>query len=222
MSDPHPEVSLAPYTISDEGAELADQHEKALSWLLRSMARRRPATIVEDTVRSAHRYAMVAAEVIYLPEQIKNLKAVKADTIRYEALMRRGPFMLEFHHPSNVYPRFSPMGLEELVVVEKYHPRTVVDMYGEAAKELKKAITSDDRWSDIKEVKLWRYWSWDAVVVWVDNGGDVIEIARDPWVYPFIPWACRIGVHPVGVPDWWDFARGQAGAPGQAATGDPS
>ena len=92
LSDVTPGISLLPYSPGGDGTDIADKHEKGLRWLLDSASRRRQATIVQDVVSSSIDYAEVTAQVMYIPQQIKDVKAAGGNAQRYEAMLRRGPF----------------------------------------------------------------------------------------------------------------------------------
>jgi hypothetical protein len=195
LSDVNPRVTITPQ--SEEQVKVVDQHEKGLKWLLDNASRRRKATIVEDVVRSSINYAENAAHVIYLPEQIANVKEAGGNPKRFEAAMRRGPFVVTLHHPSSVHARYSDIGPEEVALVSEETPNSVIDLYGSHADELKVYMAERASKSQpLDTVILKDYYSWDAHVVWVTTGetdGPSIEIIRDEWPYPFLPWACRMG-----------------------------
>jgi len=193
LADPDPRITLAPY--GEDSADIVDQHEKALKWLLFKAGRRRIATIVEDVVRSAHRYAEVVAEVIYLPEQIANVKEAGGNARRYENALRAGEFIIEFHHPKAVHPRYSSVGLEEVLLREEQDPHAIIDLYGTKADELKIAMTSGDDWKKLPKVWFCKYINWDHVCIWVETakGGKRIELAREANKRAFFSWVCKIG-----------------------------
>ncbi len=195
LSDPDPRITIIPQ--SPEASKIVDEHEKGLKWLLDNASRRRKATIVEDTVRSAINYSEVCAHVIYLPEQIKNVKEAGGNATRFEAAMRRGPFVITLHHPNSVHARYSDIGPEEIALVSKETPQSVIDLYGTSADGVKELVAErKGEGNPIEEGLLKDYYSWDAHVVLFETGEDgapAIEIIRDKWPYPFLPWACRYG-----------------------------
>ena len=141
LSDVHPAISLLPYSPGGDGTDIADKHEKGLRWLLDSSSRRRQATIVQDIVASAVDYAEVTAQVVYIPQQIKDVKAAGGNTSRYEAMLRRGPFAVIVHNPRTVYARYSDMGAEEVMLVTEDDPHNIIDLWGAKADELKKIMS---------------------------------------------------------------------------------
>ncbi len=195
LSDPDPRITIIPQ--SPEAVNTVDNHEKGLKWLLDNASRRRKATVVEDTVRSSINYSEVCAHVIYLPEQIKNVKEAGGNATRFEAAMRRGPFVITLHHPNSVHARYSDIGPEEIVLISKETPQSVIDLYGTSADGVKEIMAErKGKGNPIEDGLLKDYYSWDAHVVWFETGEDgapAIEIIRDEWPYPFLPWACRFG-----------------------------
>ena len=191
LSDVNPGISLLPYNPGGDGTDIADRHEKGLRWLLDSASRRRQATIVQDIVSSAVDYAEVTAQVIYIPQQIKDVKAAGGNAQRYEAMLRRGPFAVIIHNPRTVYARYSDMGVEEVMLVTEDDPHNVIDLWGDKADELKKMMKEDKNFPET--VKLRDYTSYDFRAVWIDMGGKRIEIERGKWPWPFLGWVARIG-----------------------------
>jgi len=194
LSDVSPSISLLPYNPGGEGTDIADRHEKGLRWLLNSASRRRPATIVRDVVSSAVDYAEVASQVVYIPQQIKDVKAAGGNAQRYESMLRRGPFAVIIHNPRTVYCRYSDMGAEEVILLADEDPHNVIDLWGDKADGLKKKMGKvKGGFSDT--VKLKDYTSYDFRAVWVEwgEGGEMIEIERGKWPWPFMGWVCQYG-----------------------------
>jgi len=214
LSDSKPRITLIPSDTSQKSLNLADEHEKALDWLLSAASRRREATVVEDTVESSVRYSEVAQELIFLPVQIQNVEAAGGNPNRFKAMQRRGPFAVVSHHPGSVFPRYSDMGPEEVGCEEIMDPHDVVDLYGDAADELREYMRTAQ---GLFSCTLRSYHSYDYRAVWVRIGsptpvaaptrsgdrrtlplpaspsGKRIEIARERWDWPFLPWVARLG-----------------------------
>ena len=194
LSDVFPTIGLLPYNPGGDATDLADMHEKGLRWLLDSASRRRQATIVQDVVSSSVDYAEVAAQVIYIPQQIKDVKAAGGNPQRYEAMLRRGPFAVIIHNPRTVYCRYSDMGAEEVMLVTEDDPHNVIDLWGTKADGLKKMLKKV-KGGPPRTVKIKDYTSYDYRAVWVEwgEGGEMTEIERGPWRWPFMGWICRYG-----------------------------
>ena len=194
LSDVSPSISLLPYNPGGEGTDLADKHEKGLRWLLDSASRRRQATIVQDVVSSSVDYAEVTAQVMYIPQQIKDVAAAGGNTQRYEAMLRRGPFAIIMHNPKTVYCRYSDLGPEEVVLDTEDDPHNIIDLYGTKANKIKKWL-KNTKGKGPGNVRLKNYFSYDYHAVWVElgEGGEMIEILREKWLWPFLGWVCRYG-----------------------------
>jgi len=203
LVDVKPKITIVPTDPSQGSRDVADEHEKGLAWLLSAASRRRRSTIVEDIVESSARYAEVTQQVMFIPEQMKNVKASGGNEKRYKALQRRGPYIVITHNPRNVHARYSDVGVEEVVLVMEIDPHDVVDLYGDKAKELQAYIETYT--GDVLTAVLYDYVSYDFRAVWVTlgpsagkagspgTGGETFEIAREAWRWPFLPWVARIG-----------------------------
>ena len=194
LSDVTPGISLLPYSPGGDGTDIADKHEKGLRWLLDSASRRRQATIVQDVVSSSIDYAEVTAQVMYIPQQIKDVKAAGGNAQRYEAMLRRGPFAVIIHNPQTVNCRYSDLGPEEVVLDVQDDPHNIIDLYGNKADKLKKWLRNM-KGKGPGNVRLKNYTSYDYHAVWVElgEGGEMVEILREKWLWPFLGWVCRYG-----------------------------
>ena len=192
LADVYPSISLLPYNPGGDGTDIADRHEKGLRWLLESASRRRQATIVQDVVSSAVDYAEVTTQVVYIPQQIKDVKAAGGNAKRYEAMLRRGPFAAIIHNPRTVNARYSDMGVEEVVLKIKDDPHNIIDLWGEKANKLKQLLKKM-KGGNIGDTFLRDFTSYDYRAVWVELDGETIEIERSKWPWPFLNWAARIG-----------------------------
>jgi hypothetical protein len=214
LADSRPRITLVPSKTTQPMLNRVDAQEKALEWLLSAASRRREATIVEDIVESAIKYSEVTHEVVFMKEQIKNVKAAGGNPNRYQAMERRGPFAIVTHHPGSVFPRYSDMGVEEVASEEIVDPHDVVDLYGDAARQVRDYL--QEHQGQLVQCTLRTYHSYDYKAVWVrmgpptsgggqpgvagqhvlpipSAGGEVFEIAREKWQWPFLPWVARLG-----------------------------
>lgn len=200
LSDDKPHITLLPASMADADRAVADGIEKGLKYLLRNADRRRQSTTVSSIVNQALKYAEVATQVIFLPEQIEAAKAADAPTNRYEAAMRRGPFVVVSHDAAAVNARYSDLGPEEVVLITKEDPQKIVDIWGSNAQALADHIKGLAEGETLDEVMKYDYVSYDARCVWIEMGdgeSPAIEIVRDEWKYPFLPWAVRKGDKPL-------------------------
>jgi len=194
LSDNEPRISIKPYNDDPESRKLADAHEKGVQWLLYSASRRRKSTIVDDCNDSALRYGAIAAEVIFIPEQVKAVQSARGK-LRAQNAKRRGDFVIKFWNPGAVYPRVSDFGLEEIYVEVETDPAEVYDNWGQHADAMYQYVLARNEGEDsslqIDSVVFHNYLSWDRHVVWCTAGGEKFEIVNDEWLWPFLPWAYR-------------------------------
>ncbi len=203
LADVSPSISLTPYNPGDDGTDIADRHEKGLRWFLAGASKRRQATVVQDTVASAVDYSEVTAQVMYLPQQIKDVKAAGGNATRYEAMQRQGPFATIFHNPKTVHARYSDMGAEEVLLVTEEDPHNIIDLWGKKADKLKKKLKDSE--GRVEPAIKKDYTSYDWRCVWVEWGGEDYEIERKKWPWPFLGWTCRYGG--TSLEDRGDFQR---------------
>ena len=203
IADTKPHISITPPTA--ELMMVADEQEKGLGWLQSNASRRRNTHIISDVGASAVKYGEVCAHVTYLPMQVKGINKAKGNSKRWEAMMRRSPFLVDVFHPKSVFPRYSSLGLEEVAMARKEDPAAVVDMWGEKADELKAtmaaSVNEGGKAPDEVIYRVYMSYAWHAVwVEYTDTGSDgttgagkIIKILNEKWNFPFLPWACRIG-----------------------------
>ena len=191
LSDVRPGISLTPYNPGDADKDIADRHEKGLRWLLDSTSRRRQATIVQDLVSSSVDYSEITAQVVFIPQQIKDIKASGGNANRYESMLRRGPFAVIVHNPRTVYARYSDMGAEEVLLKTEDDPHNIIDLWGDKANKLKKRLK--DVKGPAEKATLYDYSSYDWRCVWVEWGGEDYQIEKKDWPWPFMNWVCRYG-----------------------------
>ena len=196
VTDLDPDISIVP--TSADKVQIADAHEKAVRWFLANASKRSSQPVMGDISTSAGRYGEVAAEVIFLPEQIKGVQKAKGNASRWESMQRNGPFVINLYHPRSVYPRCSALGLEEICMTRQDDPHAIVDLWGDKANALKERMSQEVANGVSSPVRVLYnvYMSYDRHTVWVEwgeNGGDAIEIHDGKWPWPFLPWACRKG-----------------------------
>lgn len=200
IADTDADIKITPYDDSDAGRDMADQHERAIKWLLDAASRRRPTHIVEDMAESSVRYSEIAQQVMFLPVQMASIKQAGGNENRYKAMTRRGPYVIITHNPGTVFARYSDMGPEEICVIKEIDPHEVVDIYGDLANDLKDWIAENSAAPEPMVCTLYDYVSYDYRAVWVSlgKGGadahsniDISIIEPREWKWPFLPWVVR-------------------------------
>ena len=187
-----PQINITPAT--EDQFTITDIWERGLGWILDAASRRRKATIIEEMAGSAINYAECATLVTYLPNQIEKIGKMKGDTKRLEAMRRHSDFLIRNYHPRSIYPRYSEIGVEEVVLITDENPHSIVDLWGDAANELKAKMAAAEDNKFPQTVKLFEYMSLEYHVVWVEIGaeGDRVELWNDVWPWPFLPWAVNM------------------------------
>jgi len=194
-------IHFAPYESTDASRKLADRHEKAAEWLWGQASRRREATLLEDYGHSAFKYAEICAQVVFMPQQVKEMKAKgQINSNREKAMERKGPFVVDVHDARDVFPRYSPYGLEEVALVTDEAVEDVIHTWGDSAKELSVEVglwnsAQNSDTAKIHTCKLVDFvnYQWRGVYVIAGFGNESrkIELMIERWKWPFLPWVCR-------------------------------
>lgn len=196
-----PTVFLQPLNDKVITKRMANTTEQILLWQYKQAGKRAKKDITGDIVESALRYDMTAVQVIPLAWQLKsNMKSGAISKARYDAAKNYGDHMVLVENPKDVHPRWSPLGLESVLVTKVMRAKDVCRFYGELANEL---------WEEIKDetqemyVTLFDYWDWDARIVYVSSprtGMSQAEPSEKKYVFieedmdlPFIPWSIEEG-----------------------------
>jgi hypothetical protein len=92
LSSVAPRIKVYPMGDNEGSRVQADKLERALSWFFKQANSRRKANALRDIILSALLYDEVAAQVIYLPAQIKAVKAFGGDIKKLKSASMYGPF----------------------------------------------------------------------------------------------------------------------------------
>ena len=200
LSSVSPRIRMAPLGPNDK--DTVSRVERALSWHFKNASKRRRASILRDVVLSSLLYDEVVAQVVYLPHQIKQLKAFEGDTTRAKAAERYGPFSIIVHNPVDVNVRYSDY-MPEAVLLHKIIPlRELVAFWGKRADKLEKKL---DALEDAQEpyVTLYDYTDLDDRVVWAvpspnkrmagPDAGGASMLLKEEHKLGFLPWVARVG-----------------------------
>jgi hypothetical protein len=200
LSSLEPGISLQVIGEDQAAKDRANRIEKSLRWHLMNASKRRRASIVRDVVMSSLKYDEVCAQVLFLPDQIKQMKGLEKDVKRLKVAERFGPYSVILHNPRLVHTRYSNLMPEAVLLAAVYRIDEVIDMWGVKAKELvaKKAddahkyVTLYD-YIDLNERAVWAFPSNDAVFANANEGKAVMILEPQEHDLPFLPWACRVG-----------------------------
>jgi len=196
-------VEVDPITVSKnrdskEATKKAAEWEDVLRWQL-ELASRRKSILKEDITRSALMYDEICGQVIHLPSQIKNVKAMGGNASRYEAALRNGQFAISLKNPQTVYTRYSEFGAEAVLHASVMSPKAIVDFWGGKAKAIASLVAAQkaEDW-----YVLFDYVDYDKRCVWALPGDSVsaaageddsIQILFEDNDLPFLPWVCVTG-----------------------------
>lgn len=184
-----PKLKYTPVGPHPDDRATASKIERGLLWELKSASKRSPTKLVPDIIRSALQYAECAVYVDYLPWRLKG----KVSDARMKRILRSGNFALIPHNPSSVYPRYSQLGLESVLLCKEMRASQVVQYWGDYASFLKDSITDSD-----PVVTMYDYVDYDQRAVWLsspkDGKGKAAEftIIDEQRERSFLPWAIRM------------------------------
>jgi hypothetical protein len=201
-----PYHKVLPMLPNEANRQRANEVETALAYNMRRAGRRNDAKLEWDIMWSATQYAEVAAQVIYLPYQIKVLKAlandanskkIAAKARRAEAAKRFGDFAYIVHNPGSVYPEWSEYGPEGVLTIRVQ----TVDEFRNTWGDLSKKVVTDTDYDEgkVSYVTSFDYENYEKRCAW-GVLSDTSDIAvRGPGVkmlekdnkLGFIPYAIR-------------------------------
>ena len=163
LSTIEPVPSYQPTNPHDETKQNASNIEMNLLWQLRQADKRSRKKLVADIVESALRYDKVCVQTIPLKWQIEAQGEFEGEMpTRYKAAQNLGGFMVEVHNPKDVHDRWTPLGLDAVLLAKVMESREAVAFYGEAASELAEELEDEDNetW-----VTVFDYWDYDRRLV---------------------------------------------------------
>lgn len=205
LSALNPNIKIHPFHNDEANKVKANEWEQQLKWHFTNASLRRRATILADIVMSALLYDMVAVQILYLPYQQKEEKAIKGDRAKsYEGWMRNGPFVITVHNPQNIYPIDSALGLEGVLSVKVVRAHEVISEWGDRANDLIGKIITGDGKKQMEWVTVYDYWDNDIRYVWGIPGETLVQSSPNTAggvdILPptehglgWIPWVVRQG-----------------------------
>jgi hypothetical protein len=205
-----PSIAFQPLAPGLANREQAGMIEKVIKWQLKSANRRRARTIEYEMSKMSLVYDMCAVRSVDIEFEIEQKTLVNASTKREEQALRNGRFMIVPYDSRDVYPIWSNLGLEGVLVVQHRRAQEIVDEFGDKARahpELAKLAMEphDKDW-----VTYYDYTDYDTRSIWVDEGRTfttprasqqarwVIDHGRNP--IPFLNWSVKGGSELEGDP----------------------
>lgn len=192
-----PKPNIAPL-----GAGLkTDTFERALKWELNRAFRRRSRQW-KKVIRDAFKYDMIAAQVVYLPNQISAMGAFSGQNGAEELdrlTRHHGDFAVVLRKPPQIHPMWNDLGGLGGVLHKSNMPvHRAKDFWGDYIEALM-AIKPED---DLQNVSIFDFTTIDRRMVWgmwtgktdnlskPDGGALIFDAPND---LGFIPWVVRVG-----------------------------
>ena len=98
---------------------------------------------MRDIILSALLYDEVAAQVIFLPTQIKAVKAFEGDLRNLNSAMMQGPFAIMIRNPRHVHVSYSDLMPEAVLLKRVMKVSEVLDFWGKKAQKLKNYLKAN-------------------------------------------------------------------------------
>ena len=191
LSTVKPKVFIQPLNDNIVTKKMANMNEQNLSMQLKQANKRAEFDIIGDIVESSLRYGMTAVMTIPVKWQLKG-------TNDKRWIQNPGGFMVMVEKPINIYPRFSPLGLESVLHVKLMRAEDVVSFYGDKAKKIKSDLMGD---KSEPNIVVYDYWDYDRRATWA---GDLTRLSEIPdavnvkyiledtdMELPFLPWTIK-------------------------------
>lgn len=191
-----PKFRITPLANNEPNRLRANEIEQILRWHWKKASNRAETRPLWNVVESAARYAMVAAQVVYLPCQFKTFETLKINSVKAKAALALGPFAIVSHNPKGVYPLYSNMMLEGVLSVRTELADDFCNFWGDRAKDIKKQLDG----STVQYVTCWDYTDYDERVVYAflktdsgdtEDAGQKFEIVNEAHGLPFLPWVVK-------------------------------
>ena len=188
-----PDVFIQPLNSNAETIRLVNEREQNLLWQFQQMEKRARHGMIGDLVESALRYDAITCFTVPAEWQMKGQSGPMPT--RYKAAMNNGGFINIIENPKDVHARYSPLGLDR-VLVAKVMRATDAAIYYPEARKLRDAIEAEEE-KDGFYVTVYDYWDYDERVVRLSKitrdteiltayGGDTI--IKEKMELPFLPW----------------------------------
>lgn len=158
--------------------------------LLRSADRRGPWITMYDLAMSAIIAGECYVKVVNVEDNMAFLKSRGSEGLarRYERLKEEKPFIFKVYNAKQVFPEYSDLGLEYVVVRQIRPASQVAAFWGEDA--VKGAKFTSDGYGNQNNVVYWEYQGHDYRLIYIEGAESPI-LARANKL-DFIPWAGSI------------------------------
>lgn len=144
--------------------------EKVIKWNMKSANRRRSRTVEHELAKMALKYDMCAAKTVDVRYEIDQKTLVNADTRREKQALALGRFMIVPYDSRDVYPIWSNLGLEGVLVVQHRHASEVISEFGDMARQHEALVSLATQTHDSDWVTYYDYTDFTTRSIWVDEG----------------------------------------------------
>ncbi|MEJ2756971.1 MAG: hypothetical protein P8046_00685 [Anaerolineales bacterium] len=205
LSGADPRIKALPVGLGVDRQTPTEEVERALAGLFHQANRRRQATVLRDILLSALLYDEVVAQVVYLPHQIRALRAAGGNTRGLEAARRSGAFAVLVRNPRQVRVRYSDWMAEAVLYRQVMPVDDLVSFWGSHAKNVKRVQARDGRlryasvydYMDLEHRVVWAYLHEDPSLMLpgegVEGSAPPMEVIRQAHGLGFMPWVARVG-----------------------------
>lgn len=202
LSTIEPVPFYQPTNPNEETKQAASEIEMNLLWQLKQANKRSEHNIVADCVESALRYDTIAVQTIPIKWQLKAMEDMGGDApTRYRAAKNLGAFMVITHKPKGIHARYTPLGLDKVLVVKVMKADEAIAFWGK--KRTRDLIEDVEDEKGEVFVTVFDYWDYNQRITWAANNGNSFSQqmpkAKD-YVFldeemelPFLPWTIKKG-----------------------------
>lgn len=209
LSSVAPRIKVYPLGENQGSRTQADKLERALGWFFKQAKGRSRANLLRDIILSALLYDEVAAQVVYLPSQIKAIKSFGGDVRKLNSAVMYGPFAVMIRNPRHVHVNYSDLMPNAVLLKRVMKVSEVIAFWGKKTDRLKNYLKKAKN-ADLKYVAVYDYMDLDSRVVWgvlQEDGNTIssalgdadsetgagVEILREENELGFLPWAVKVG-----------------------------
>lgn len=196
-------LTYQPLSPGQESKERAGQIETVLKWNLMSANKRRSRSIEAEIARNALLYDLAAVQVTDLEYLINEKEKLSLDTHREKQALAHGRFMFTPFDSRSVFPEWSNLMLERVLIVQHKHASEIIDEWGGAARQYQELVDLSEQPYGGDWVTFYDYYDHDVRTAWVAQGrrwSVPYAEGHQRWVLthgsaptPFIPFAVRGG-----------------------------
>jgi len=184
-----PKVFIQPLNDNIVTKRMANWNEQNLRLQIKQASKRSEFDTTGDVVESALRYGMTSTFTVPVKWQVSG-------TGRW--VKNKNGFIVLVENPMDVYPRFSPLGLESVLHVKVMRARDAVAFYGDAAKELARDIEGEEAELNVVVFDYWDYGKRVTTCSKPSEHAIVTDPALAEYVFndgemelPFMPWTIK-------------------------------